>query len=84
MVNGMVIKMGGYGGGGYIIGRPLNRGKGIDFLSNGKHDNTAGVLSRCSPDTDTALDNPVNFTVSFVNSPLLIICLLYTSDAADD
>ena len=69
----MVIKMGGYGRGSHIIGRSLNRGKRIDFLTNGKHNNTARVLSRRSPDTDAALNNPVYFAVSLVNSPFLVI-----------
>ena len=64
-----------YGSGRHIIGRMLDRGKGIDFLPMGKHDNASRVLSRRSSHTDAASHNPVYLTAAFANAPVLVIAL---------
>ena len=51
----------------------LHRGKGIDFLSHRKHDNTSRMLSGRTPYPDTSLHNPVYLTVTLSDSTLFII-----------
>ena len=74
----MVIEMGRYRIRCHIVCRMLHRGKGVDVLSHGKHDDTAGMLSGTSPDAGTALGNPVDFTGSLVDASLLIVVLYIT------
>ena len=78
VVNGMVVKVGGHRGGGHIIGRVLYRGKGIDFLAQGKYDNTARVLSRGAAHAHAALHDPVDLAIALPCPPLLIILLHIT------
>ena len=71
----MVVKVSGYCLGLHVIGRPLHRCKGIDFLPNGKHHNSSRVLSGGPSYPHTALHNPVNLTISLVDAPFLVIPL---------
>ena len=73
MVNGMVVKVGGGNINGHIIGRTLNRSKGINLLSHREHNNTTGMLSGCSVDSYTAGSNALNFAASLMNTTLFII-----------
>ncbi len=75
VVNGVVVKVGRDGLGGHIVGRVLHRGEGIDHLSQGKDDDTARVLSRGAPYAHTALNDPVDLTVSLPLPMLLKIVL---------
>ena len=78
MVNGVVIEMRRYRGGRHIICRTLHRGKGVDFLSDRQHYNTARMLSGGTAHAYTALHNTVDLTVSLVDAALLIVTLYKT------
>ena len=73
LIDGVVIKMGGDDIRIHIIGRVLYRREGVDILSDGEHDDTAGVLSCGTADTGTSFHDPVHLTVPFMDTVLLII-----------
>ena len=73
VVNGVVIEMGGNSLRSHIVRRVLHRGKGIDLLPMGQHDNASRMLSGRSPDADAACDNPVDLAAPLALSPLLIV-----------
>ena len=75
MIDGVVIKMGSDRHGRHIVSRPLHGSEGINFLPVGKHDDTAGMLSRGSSHPDTALDDTVNLTVPFMYAVFLVVIL---------
>ncbi len=59
----------------HIVCRMLDRRKRIDFLPHWEHDDAARMLPGRTPDADTALHNPVNFTKTLMNAALLVIAL---------
>ena len=71
VVDGMVVKVGGDGFGGHVVGRMLDRRKGLDHLAQGKNNDSARMLSRGPADADAALDDPVDLAV-----PLRLAMLL--------
>ena len=71
----MVIKMSRHDIGRIIIGGMLDRRKGINVLTEGKHDNPAGMLPGRPPDSGTPPYDAVNLTVPLVDTPLLVIIL---------
>ena len=73
VVNGVIVKMGCNGGGGHIVGRVLHRSKGVDLLSQGKHDDAPRMLSRSPPHSHAALNDAVDLAVALSASPFLII-----------
>ena len=75
MINGMVIKVSCNNVRLRIISRMLHRCKRINFFSQRKYDNSSRMLTGTSSNSSTSLYNPVNFTVSFSLSALLIIVL---------
>ena len=72
--------MSGYCHGGHIVGRPLNRGKGVNFLPMGKHNDSARMLPCCPPDTNTALYNSADFTISF-SDPMFFIIIFHITES---
>ena len=73
VVDGMVIEVGRYRIRGHIVCGMLHRGKGIDFLSQRQHDDTARMLSCASADSRAARDNPVDLAGTLFISALLVI-----------
>ena len=69
----MIVKVGRYGGSRHIVGRVLHRSKGINLLSQRKHDNASGMLACGTAHAYAALDDPVDLTVALSGSPFLII-----------
>ena len=57
----------------HIIRRMLYRGKRIDHLAERQNNDTSRMLSRCTPDADTSLNDPVDLTISLSLSMLLKI-----------
>ena len=78
VVNGVIVKVCRNRGGGHVIGRVLDRREGVDLLPQGKHDDSARVLSRGPAHAHTALDDAVDLTVALAAAPLLIIFLHVT------
>ena len=74
-INGVIVKMCRDNIRIVIVCRMLHRSKRIDIFSKGQYDNTAGMLSRGSPDTGASLYNPVNFTIPLMHAPFFIIIL---------
>ena len=62
----------------FIICRMLNRSKFLDFHTLWKHDNTTRMLPGSPSYTGTALNNSVDFTITFMYSPLFKIILYIT------
>ena len=56
MVNGMIIEMGCNNLGCLVIGRMLNRCEGINLFTMGHNNDTAGMLTGCTSDTDASAD----------------------------
>ena len=54
MVNGMIIEMGGNNLGCLVIGRMLNRCERVNFLTMRYNNDTAGMLTGCTSDTDAS------------------------------
>ena len=75
MVNLMIVKMRGNNRAFHIICGMLHRGKGIDVLSVGKHDNAAGVLPCSSPDSGQTLHKAINLRISLLFSSFFVVIL---------
>ena len=75
MVNLMIVKVRGNNRAFHIICGMLHRGKGIDVLSMGKHDNAAGMLSCSSPDSGQPLHKAINLRISLLFSSFFVVIL---------
>ena len=75
MVNLMIVKVRGNNRAFHIICGVLHRGKGIDVLSMGKHDNSSGMLSCSSPDSGQALHKAINLRISLLLSFFFVVIL---------
>ena len=73
MVNGMIIEMGGNNLGCLVIGRMLNRCEGINLFTMGHNNDTAGMLTGCTSDTDASAGNPVQLAGTFMLFMLFVI-----------
>ena len=78
VVDGVIIKVGGDGIRGHIIGGMLYRREGMDLLSVRQYHNSTGVLTCRAAHPYAALDDPVDLTVALVLAPLLVIILYIT------
>ena len=79
MVNGVIVKVGGDGLGGHIVGRVLHWSEGIDHLSQGKDHDAAGVLASGAPYAHAALYDPVDLAVS-LPLPMLLKIVLHIAE----
>ena len=55
MVDGMVVRVCGYGIRGHIMRRMLYRGEGVNILPQRQYNDTAGMLTGTSPHSGTSL-----------------------------
>ena len=78
VVDGMVVKMRRHNVRGHIVGWVLYRGERIDGLSNGQHNDPAGMLSGGPADAGAPQYNPVDLTVSLAAPPLFIVFFYIT------
>ena len=74
----MVLKMSRNNIGCHIVGRMLNRCKGINLFPHRQYYDTSRMLSGGSVDSHAALHNPVYLTVSLMHTMLFIIILYIT------
>ena len=75
MVNLMIVKVRGNNRAFHIICGVLYRGKGIDVLSVGKHNNAAWMLPCSSPDSGQALHKAINLRISLLFSSFFVVIL---------
>ena len=73
MVNGMIIEMGGNNLCCLVIGRMLNRCERVNFLTMRYNNDTAGMLTGCTSDTDASAGNPVQLAGTFMLFMLFVI-----------
>ena len=78
VIDGVIVKMRRDNVRGHIVGRMLNRRKGMDFLSVGQHHDTARMLACGTAHAHTALHDPVDLTVPLVLASFLVIILHIT------
>ena len=74
----MVIKVRGNNIAVYIVCRVLYRGEFLNFLPLWKNNDSSRVLPCCTAHSRTALDNPVDLAVAFMDAALLKIILHIT------
>ena len=74
----MVLKMSRNNIGCHIVGRMLNRCKGINLFPHRQYYDTSRMLSGSPVDSHAALHNPVYLTISLMHTMLFIIILYIT------
>ena len=74
----MVLKMSRNNIGCHIVGRMLNRCKGINLFPHRQYYDTSRMLSGGPVDSHAALHNPVYLTISLMHTMLFIIILYIT------
>ena len=78
MVDGMVVKVCGYGIRGHIIRRMLYRGEGVNILPQRQYNNTAGMLTSTSPHSGTSGSDTVDLAGPLMNATFFKIILHIT------
>ena len=75
MIDGVIVKVGGDGIRGHIVGGMLHRREGIDILSQGQHDDSSGMLTGSSSDTHTTCYDSIDLAGTLCLASLFKIFL---------
>jgi len=81
MVDGMVVKVCGYGIRGHIIRRMLYRGEGVNILPQRQYNDTAGMLTGTSPHSGTSGSDTVDLAGPLMNATFFKIILHITESS---